>query len=117
MLEAVLFVVILIPVLIAISRARRVKFDRERRELLIGWQTPIPFADLEVRMFGYRLENESKALGCIMGGLWSGMASGTQELHQVYLTTGDGRVNLKRFRSKKAAAQYADEIRKVIAGT
>ena len=116
-MEAVLFLVILVVVLIAISRSRHVRFDREHRVPRLGWQTPIPFADLEVRVFRYRQEEDRRILSRIMGELWSGMAAGTEELHQVYVVTADRRIDLKQFRSKKKAAQYADEIRQMIAGS
>jgi hypothetical protein len=53
-------------------------FDRKRRELRYGRETPIPFGELEVRVFRYRLEEDPADKGGIGGPLWGGLAAGVR---------------------------------------
>ncbi len=89
-------------------RARKPVFDSERRELRYGKAAPIPFRDLEVRVFRYRREEEHER------GLMGQLAAGTEEVYQVYVRAGNQRVDLSEFRSKAEAEEYADKIRATI---
>jgi hypothetical protein len=110
----VLFVVLVIIVrVVAFHRSPKPVFDRKRRELRYGRDAPIPFRDLEVRVFRYRREEDPDTT---MGGpLWSGLVAGTEEVYRVYVRAGDWRLDLLEFPSAEEAERYADEIRAMIA--
>ncbi len=115
---SVLLLIAFIVVAIVVTRLRqppRPKFDSERRELRYGRGAPIPFRDLEVRVFRYRQEEDPETKSGIQGGIWGAMAAGTEELHRVYVRADHRRVDLKEFGSAEDAEQYANEIREMIA--
>ncbi|MHC4709068.1 MAG: hypothetical protein ACYTA3_01215 [Planctomycetota bacterium] len=96
-----------------VLRTPKPVFDRERRELRYGRDAPIPFRELEVRVFRYRREEDPDTK---MGGpIWSDLAAGTEEIYRVYVRAGDRRVDLLEFPSAEEAERYADEIRAMIA--
>jgi hypothetical protein len=112
----VIVLIVLIVIIGAIVKARltpKPVFDRERRELRYGRDDPIPFRDLEVRVFRYRQEEDPDKRGG--GPLWGSLAAGIEELYRVYVRAGDRRVDLSEFQSAEEAEKYADEIRAMIA--
>jgi hypothetical protein len=94
------------------QRAPKPAFDRERRELRYGSEAPIPFGELEVRVFRFRLEKDSPTTAG--GPLWSSLASGTEETYRVYVRAGDRRIDLAEFQSAEEADRYAAGIRATI---
>ncbi len=91
---------------VVIDIRKRLRFDEESRELRIGREAPIPFRDLEVRVFNYHREEDPETKnGGRVGGVWGGMAAGVEEIHTVYVRAGKRRVDLKEFRSAEEAVQ------------
>jgi hypothetical protein len=110
----VLFMVLVIIVrVVAFRRTPKPVFDRERRELRYGKEAPIPFRELEVRVFRYRQEEDPATR--VGGPLWGSLAGGTEEIYQVYVRAGDRRIDLAEFQSAEEANRYADGIRAKIA--
>jgi hypothetical protein len=110
-------VLVIIARVVALRRSPKPVFDRKRRELRYGREVPIPFGELEVRVFRYRQEEDPDNKSGIGGPLWGGLAAGVEEIHRVYVRAGDRRVDLSEFRSAEDAERYADEIRAMIAET
>jgi hypothetical protein len=108
-------VLVIIARVVAFHRSPKPVFDRKRRELRYGREAPIPFRELEVRVFRYRQEEDPDNMSGIGGSLWGGLAAGTEEIHRVYVRAGGRRVDLSEFRSAEDAERYADEIRAMIA--
>jgi hypothetical protein len=106
--------VAIIGVVVSVRRTPKPVFDRERRELRYGRGVPIPFNDLEVRVFRYRQEEDPETKSGIGGPFWGGLAAGIEEVYRVYVRAGDRRVDLAEFRSAEEAERYADEIRATI---
>jgi hypothetical protein len=106
-------VLVIIERVVAFRRTPKPVFDRERRELRYGREAPIPFSELEVRVFRYRQEEDPAAK--VGGPLWGSLAAGTEVIHQVYVRAGDRRIDLAEFRSAEEANRYAAGIRARIA--
>jgi hypothetical protein len=100
---------------VGLRRRAKPVFDRERRELRYGREAPIPFNELEVRVFRYRQEEDPETKSGIQGPLWGSLAAGVEEIHRVYARAGQRRVDLREFRSREEAERYANEIREMIA--
>jgi hypothetical protein len=101
--------------IVRLRRTPKPVFDRERRELRYGRRAPIPFSNLEVRVFRYHQEEDSETKSGIGGPFWGGLAARVEEVHRVYIRAGRLRVDLQEFRSAEAAERYANEIREMIA--
>jgi hypothetical protein len=105
-------VLVIIARVVALHRSPKPVFDRKRRELRYGREVPIPFGELEVRVFRYRQEEDPDTR--IGGPFWSELAAGTEEIYRVYVRAGDRRMDLLEFPSVEEAERYADEIRAMI---
>lgn len=112
------------------SHERKPVFDRERREFRAKGVSPIPFRDLEIRVFRYPGEqsrsSDSTTLLSWIGGVlnstltlwWEAILeeapSGTEYRYRVYVRSGDTSVDLSEFRSRAEADNYADRVRELI---
>ncbi len=115
----IVLLVVLFVVTAAVVGARKTPtFDLKRRELRYGKEAPIPFSELEVRVYNiYEREKGPEADCRIKAGRWGGKAATKREIHRVYARAGELRVDLRDFHSEDEAERYAKEIREMISGS